>query len=404
MKILAVTQYYWPESFQVTTICEELAARGHEVTVLTGLPNYPSGTIPKEYRRGRNRRQRRNGVDIVRAPLIARGKNPLRLALNYHSFAWAATRASRSLEDDFDVVFVHEISPVTMVEPAAAYKKRCGAPLLVYCCDLWPESLKTILGERGKPIVGLYRKVSKRLYDAADLIAVQSTAFPEYLHEVHGIPYDKMTYLPQFADDEYLDKDFSAPHDGINFMIMGNMGRAQDIPVVLRAVELMEHDEGFKVHFVGDGSCFEETKEHVRKKGLDDRVVLHGRRPYEEMERYYSIADACILTLNGDTWVGTTLPSRLQGYMAAGKPVLAAINGGARAVIEESGCGQCVDAGDSKGLAGLMDGFIQNGKTLKFYETNGRSYFKRHFSQEKHVSQIEDMLMKLHERNRCAQR
>lgn len=402
MKILAVTQYYWPESFQVTTICEELAARGHEVTVLTGLPNYPSGTIPQEYRRGKNRRQRRNGVDIIRAPLIARGKNPLRLALNYHSFAWAATRASRSLEDDFDVVFVHEISPVTMVEPAAAYKKRCGAPLLVYCCDLWPESLKTILGERGKPIVGLYRKVSKRLYDAADLIAVQSTAFPEYLHEVHGIPYDKTTYLPQFADDEYLDKDFSAPHDGINFMIMGNMGRAQDIPVVLRAVELMEHNEGFKVHFVGDGSCFEETKEYVRKKGLDDRVVLHGRRPYEEMERYYSIADACILTLNGDTWVGTTLPARLQGYMAAGKPILACINGGAKNVIEQSGCGRCVNAGDAEGFASILDRFIDNPSDYRGCGESGREYFRNHFTKDKYILTLERLLENLQERNAIA--
>lgn len=123
MKVLVVSQYYWPEHFQVTDECEELVARGHEVTVLTGLPNYPSGRIPKEYRKGQNRRQEKAGVKIIRAGLIERGSNPMQLALNYHSFAFAASRLVSSLESDFDVVYVPEISPVTMIEPAVRYKK-----------------------------------------------------------------------------------------------------------------------------------------------------------------------------------------------------------------------------------------------------------------------------------------
>lgn len=117
MRILVVTQYYWPEYFQVTYECEELVRRGHSVTVLTGLPNYPSGSIQRDYRWGRNRRQRKNGVDIIRVPLIARGKNPLRLALNYHSFAWFSSRIIHKLPRNYDVVYVPEVSPVTMIEP-----------------------------------------------------------------------------------------------------------------------------------------------------------------------------------------------------------------------------------------------------------------------------------------------
>lgn len=399
MKILVVSQYYWPEYFQVTAECEELAARGHAVTVLTGLPNYPSGSIPMEYRYGRNRNQFQHGVKIIRVPLIARGNNPVRLALNYHSFAWFSKRAVVRLPDDFDVIYVPEISPVTMIEAAALYKKKHGTPLLVYCCDLWPESLKNILGNHGKPIVEFYGRLSKRLYLAADLIPVQSPAFSRYLEQVHGISPEKTPFLPQFGDSEYLSMDFNDAHEGINFLVMGNMGRAQDIPVILNAVLRMRHKQGFTLHFVGDGSCFRETEEFVQTNGLSNRVILHGRRPHEDMPQYYSIADACILALNGGTWIGSTVPSRLQGYMAAGKPVIAAINGGAQTIISESKCGTFVNAGDADGLAQLLDDFLVSPEKYKNCGRNARKFFQDNFTRNHHVDTLEKMLLELHKEN-----
>lgn len=400
MRILVVTQYYWPEYFQVTAECEDLVRRGHAVTVLTGLPNYPSGVIPGEYRRGRNRRQSHNGVDIIRVPLVARGKNPARLALNYHSFSWFSKREVSKLSPEYDVVYVPEISPVTMIAAAVQYKKRHNVPLLVYCCDLWPESLKNVLGNRGELIIRLYGQISRRLYSAADLLPVQSPAFSQYLGQVHGISADKTPFLPQFGDSEYLEMDFDVPHEGVNFLVLGNMGRAQDIPVILDAVLRMKHRDGFKIHFVGDGSCFSETEAFVSAHGLSDRVVLHGRKPHEMMPEYYRIADACILALNGDTWIGSTIPSRLQGYMAAGKPVLAAINGGSQTVISESGCGAFVCAGDSRGLANLLDDFIRSPSSYAMCGGKARSYFRSNFSREHHMDVLERMLLRLCEEKR----
>lgn len=395
MRILVVTQYYWPEYFQVTYECEELVRRGHSVTVLTGLPNYPSGTIQKDYRWGRNRRQSKDGVDIIRVPLIARGKSPLRLALNYHSFAWFSSRIVRNLPKDYDVVYVPEVSPVTMIEAAARYKLLNGVPLLVYCCDLWPESLKNVLGERLPWVVRLYSEMSGRLYSSADLVPVQSPAFSAYLHEVHGVPYSRTPFLPQFGDSEYLDMDLLTPHEGVNFLVMGNMGRAQDIPIILGAVDSMKHKDGFAVHFVGDGSCLEDARRFIEERRLGNRVVLHGRRPHEDMPDYYKIADACILALNGDSWIGATVPSRLQGYMAAGKTVLAAVNGGSRDIIVESGCGECVAAGDSIGLAKLLDCFIDDPEAYSVCGERGRMYFREHFTKRIHMDVLEQMLLRL---------
>lgn len=396
MKVLVVCQHYWPEDFQVTAVCEELVRRGHEVTALVGLPNYPSGNVPEEYRKGRNRKQEKDGVSIVRSFEFGRRPGFIGLALNYYSYARSATRKATWLSGDFDVVFAYQLSPVMMAEPAVAYKERTGAPLLLYCCDLWPESMKVMLGERLPFLLRHYRKVSGRIYGRADLIAVQSSAFADYFGQEHGIPGERIRYVPQFAPSKFLDQDFSCDdHPGVNFVLMGNIGRAQSIPCILEAVGRMRHDHGFTVHFVGDGACLEEARGLARRNALDDRVAFHGRRPFSEMPDYYRMADACLLALDGSTWVGSTLPSRLQGYMAAGKPIIAAIDGGARDVIEESGCGKAVDAGDAEGLAALMDGFIDDPGAFSGCGEAGRRYFEGHFMREQHVDTIERLLKEI---------
>ncbi|MBX9034611.1 glycosyltransferase family 4 protein [Gordonibacter massiliensis (ex Traore et al. 2017)] len=396
MRVLTVCQHYWPEDFQITAVCEELVRRGHEVTVLAGLPNYPSGVVPEEYHRGCNRRQEKDGVSIVRSFEIGRKPGPLRLALNYYSYARSATRIAKSMPGDFDAVFAYQLSPVMMAEPAVAYKERTGAPLLLYCCDLWPESMKVMLGDRFPFLLKHYEKVSGEIYGQADLLAVQSSAFSDYFAQVHGIPAKRVRYVPQFAPSKFLDEDFSCnEHSGVNFALMGNIGRAQSIPCILEAVAKMRHDNGFAVHFVGDGACLQEARDLVRRYSLEDRVVFHGRRPFSEMPSYYQMADACLLALDGSTWVGATLPSRLQGYMAAGKPIIAAINGGARHVIEESGCGRAVDAGDSDGLAALMDGFVDDPEAYSACGGAGRRYFREHFMKEQHMDAIEGLLRQI---------
>lgn len=387
MRILVTTQHYWPETFQVIDFAEALVAAGHEVTVLTGLPNYPAGVVPEQYRHGRNRRQERNGVSIERAWLVPRGSDALRLAVNYYSFAMSASRLARKLEGRFDVVIAYQTSPVMMVEPGVAYSRKHRVPLIIYCCDLWPESMKVMLGNRFKGLLSHYSKVSKRLYGAADAIAVQSPAFIDYLSSVHSIPRERIRYVPQFStgSSDYVDP---VPHSGVNFVISGNVGRAQDMPVVLRAVSKMGVEKGFAVHVVGTGPCLDESIALAGELGISDRVVFHGRRPVEEMPSFYATADAFILALDGSSWVGTTVPSRLQGYMAAGRPVLAAINGGARSVIEESGCGFCVAAGDEDGLAKLLERFVRDPSICSGFGERAHAYFEGHFGKERYVESM----------------
>ena len=389
MKILVVCQHYWPETFQITDICEGLARRGHQVTALVGLPNYPVGTVRPDYRFGKNRNQERNGVRIIRSFEIGRGHNPFTLALNYYSFAISATRIAERLDESFDLVFVYQLSPVLMSLPGIRYAEKHKVPLVLYCCDFWPESMKVILGDRFKIVFNYYKRLSQRIYSKADKLIVQSPAFLEYFETIHGIRSSKMAYVPHFATAAASATLEKLPHEGVNFFVMGNIGRAQDVLVILNAVRSMTVTKRFTVHFVGEGACLPQAKDFVTRFHLQDCVVFHGKRPVEEMNAFYAVADAFILTLNGDTWVGTTIPSRLQGYMSAGRPIFAAINGGARYVIEDAQCGAVVPAGDFKALATLLDGFIDKPQTYAQCGQNGKTYFNEHFSKESILNSLE---------------
>lgn len=397
MKILVVCQYYYPEQFRINDICEQLVKDGNSVTVLTGLPNYPKGEIPKEYRWGRKRKEVINGVKVFRSFEIGRKSGVIGMALNYGSYMLSASLKVLFMKKDFDLIFVYQLSPVTMALPGIIMKKRSHNPLYLYCCDIWPESMKNIVSDEKSFIYKLVKRFSKYLYSQCNAITVTSKPFVKYFNEEHLIPIENISYIPQHAEEIYLQMDFSTIGDITNFVFMGNIGIAQDIDCILDAAETIKHIPKFKIHFVGDGSYLQKSKELVEKKGLNNIVVFHGRHPLEKMPDFYKMADACLLTLKAENLVGLTMPSKLQGYMAAGKAVIGAINGAAQDVIEESQCGLCVNASDSKALAEVMLDFIENPNKYKDCGSNGREYFKKHFTKNIFMEKFESELYKLSE-------
>lgn len=396
MRILTVCQHYWPERFQVTEVCEELARRGHKVTALVGIPNYPTGVVPEEYRDGGNRDQRVNGVRVVRCEEVPRSPGILGLARNYLSYMRGASHRLDGLSGPFDVVFAYQLSPVLMAAPAAKAKRRFGVPELLYCADIWPDAAMAMLPRGLGFVLPIIRRASTSIYASADAIATNSRAYIDCFESVHRLDRKRCSYLPQYADDACLDMDLSAaPAGKTRFAVMGNIGRLQDMPGMLRAVERLKDRDDFELHVVGTGSVIGQCEEYVRRNGLEGHVVFHGRRPYEEMPDFYRMADCCLLTLNvpGAPWISSTLPSRLQGYMAAGKPILAAISGSAAEVIGESGCGRAVAAGDDEGLASLMEDFIDHPGRYAGCGEAGRSYFRSHFTKERYMDGIEELLI-----------
>lgn len=396
MKILMISQHYWPEHFQITAICEELVKRGHEVTALVGIPNYPTGIVPDEYFGGANRVQEHNGVNVVRVEEIPRKKGVVGLARNYFSYMFAAKKKVRELQGDFDIVFAYQLSPVLMSAPMKDAKRHFHAPALLYCADIWPDAVMAMLPSKLAFTMPLIRRVSTNIYRQADFAAVNASSYVDCFEQVHGFDRSRVKYVPQFAEDSYLSMDLvpeASPK--ARFMVMGNIGKLQDMPCVLKAVNLLKQRDDFELHIVGTGSVIDDCEKYVSDNDLTGKVVFHGRRPFEEMPNFYRMADACVLTLNvpGAPWISSTLPSRLQGYMAAGKPILASISGSAAEVIAESGCGKSVAAGDTEGLAGLMEDFIDNRTAYAGCGESGRAYFRQYFMKDRFMNEIESLLI-----------
>ena len=383
MKILVVDQYYYPEEFQINDICEQMVKDGHDVTVLTGLPNYPTGIIPNEYKHGKKRDETINGVHVIRSFEIARKKGVWGMIKNYMSFVLSASFKQYKLPGDFDIVFIYETSPVTLAIPGEKYARRKKKPLFFYCCDIWPECAKVMVKNEKSLMYRMIKKWSTKIYRKADIIALQSEGFFDYFKNVHGIEEKQLRYLPQFANSEYLEMDLTPEDNGIiDFVFTGNVGIAQDIGGLIRAVEIIKDLGGFKVHVVGSGSFLEKAQELVKEKHLEDIILFYGRRPYEEMPRFYKLADVCVATLQADSLLNLTMPSKVQGYMAAGKPILAAVSGKSREIIEENKCGLCITPGNSDELSDAMKDFIENYEKYRDYGLNGRNYFKQNFTKE----------------------
>lgn len=395
MNILVVCQYFYPENFQINPICEQLVKDGHCVTVLTGLPNYPTGIVPEDYKHGQKRDEILNGVHVIRCNEIGRKHGPVFLALNYLSFIISANQKIKTLKEKFDVVFVYQLSPVFMGIPAVKYSKKNNVPLFLYCCDLWPESLKMYVKNETNPIFKYVKEISNKIYNACDLISVQSTSFKEYFNEVHGIEEKKLLYIPAFADEAYLSQDFATTDDCVDFVFLGNLGKAQNLISILQAIKLIKDTPNFKVHFVGDGSCLEEMKSFVKENQLDNCVEFYGRRPVSEMPDFYKLADVCLVSLKADNKTGLTLPSKVQGYMAAGKTILGMIKGSAKNVIEEANCGICVEPDDIVGFANTMKDFIENKEKYSDFGKNGREYFIKNFKKDIFMPKLENALTSL---------
>ena len=397
MKILVVSQSFYPDTFAINDIVRILVERGHEVTVLTGLPDYTTSTIPEEYKHGKNRVQEYCGAKIIRVPTIARRHGPIWRSFNYLSFVFSGDRAAkRNKWGDFDIIYVWEVSPVTMAIPAIKLKKRYNKPLFLYCMDIWPECVKAMGFKEDTLPYNIIKSISRKVYQQCDWIAVSSEPFFDYLESVDGCNRKNMSYLPQFASSELLEMDYSKKHDGhFDFLYIGNIGKAQNMPCLIKAIAPLQDRDDVTFHFIGGGSEFEHTQKLAEETGANKIIKFYGPKPFDEAVQYYKIADVCILSLDGSNHIGDTLPGKLQTYMAAGKPIIGAMNGAGKKVIEESGAGICVEAGDYEGLSKCFLNYIDHPTEFDNCGNNAREYFKRYFTESKHFEELEKRLQEL---------
>jgi len=405
LRILVVSQYFWPEAFRINDLVQGLLDRGHEITVLTGKPNYPGGSLFAGYGFLRPMRERyAGGAEVVRVPLVPRGSGSgRRLALNYLSFVlFAGFLGPLLCRGRFDVIFVYEPSPITVGLPALVMKRAKKAPIMFWVQDLWPESLSAAGAVRSKRVLRSVERLVRFIYRGCDRILVTSRGFVPRV-EAMSTREKKVHYWPQWAEALYepVEVEDDAPErsempDGFRVVFAGNVGAAQSFETILAAAERLKSYPGIRWVIIGDGRRRRWVEDRVRELRLEDRVHLLGKRPMEKMPRYFALADALLVTLKRDFIFSLTVPGKVQSYLACGRPVVAALDGEGARVIKESGTGLVAPAEDANALAGAV---------LRLYEMlpkereemgrRGRAYFEEHFEREKLLDRLEGWMEEL---------
>jgi len=395
MRLIIVSQHFYPDSFRVNDIALALHERGHQVRVITGLPDYDAGRVPLAYRRFRKRRETVGGVEVIRLPTTRRRTGAFWRLINYASFAvegWLYACFMRR-GAPVDAVLTYQTSPVSQALPAISLAQRYGCPHLLYCLDLWPESMKVWGLDERSPVYRAVSWVSGRIYRGADVLAVCSRPFEPYFTDTHGVDPLRMRYLPQHCEALFDEIAGQYQENGVtDFLFAGNVGIAQDVPCILRAVAILRDITGFHVHVVGAGSELDAMRALVAEMGLEALVTFYGRKPLEQMPAFYRLADAFVLTLSGDSLVGQTLPGKLQSYMSAGKPVVAAVDGAAAELLAEAGCGFCAPASDAEGLARCMAQVMADVSRARAMGEKGRTYYMKHFHREVFMDRLMEMM------------
>jgi glycosyltransferase involved in cell wall biosynthesis len=391
MKILVICQYYFPEPFRVNDICEELVRRGHEVTVITGEPNYPEGRIYSGYENHAHADEVINGVTVHRCPIIPRKTGSIYRLLNYFSYPRKAKKYVNNLMASngkpFDVVFVNQLSPVMMGEPGLLYKKRFGVPVILYCLDLWPESLVAGGIKRDSIIYKMFHRLSKRIYKNVDRILITSRMFRDYLKDHFNIENERIEYLPQYAEGIFEQLPFKKTGQTIDFVFAGNLGKIQSVETVIRAAEKLQN-EPVHFHIVGGGTDLDRLQDMANNL---ENVTFYDRRPLEEMPEFYAKADAMLVTLKSDPVLSMTLPGKVQSYMAVGKPIIGAIDGETSEVINAAECGYC---GPAEDVDELVKNVLQFSKAINKERMghNARAYYELHFDRKKFMDKLEKEL------------
>lgn len=398
MNILIVTQYFWPESFRINDLAAGLVERGHSVTVLTGIPNYPQGTFYDGYSFLKNVSETYNGVKIIRVPLVPRGNaTGVKLAVNYLSFlVFASLFAPFICSEKYELIFVFQISPVTVGIPAVFLKKIKKIPILFWVQDLWPETLSAVGAVTSQRLLNGIDKLVRYIYRNSDRILVQSQAFITSVESKRVSP-EKILYFPNSVEKYFQPVDHLSDFEGrallpsgFRLMFAGNIGSAQDFNTILKAAEILR--DWKNIHFVilGDGSMFNWVEEKVQQLGIFDNFHLLGRRPAEIMPSYFAEADAMLVTLKREPIFALTIPSKIQSYMACGRPIIAALDGEGGRIIEESGAGLACSAEDPQGLAEtILLMYNKSNNERKAMGNRGRIYYQANFEREMLIEKLE---------------
>lgn len=404
MRILVVSQYFWPENFRINDLVAGLTDRGHQVTVLTGQPNYPKGRFFDGYGWLKRTREAFHGAEVIRIPLLPRGSGSgTRLALNYLSFAvFGSLLGPFRVRGPHDAIFVFAPSPITSCLPAIVIKACKRIPLILWVQDLWPESLSATGSVTSRHVLGAVKWLVAFIYRRCDLILAQSRAFLPAIAEIDA-GRRRGRYFPNSAESLYrpVVVESDAPErvglpSGFRIVFAGNIGAAQDFPTILAAAEILKDRNDISWVILGEGRLAEWVKDEIARRCLQKHVHLLGQHPVESMPRYFQLADVLLVTLKRDPIFSLTIPSKIQSYLACQKPIVAGLDGEGARIVQESGGGLAVPAESPDALAqAVLKIYALTDSERAEMGRRARSYFDLHFERSMLTDKLESWMRAL---------
>jgi colanic acid biosynthesis glycosyl transferase WcaI len=390
VNLLVVSQYFWPEDFRINELVVQLMSRGHQVTVLTGQPNYPDGAVFPEYTANPERYANYRGARVLRVPMLPRKRGAALLLLNYLSFAISATvygvLALRN--EKFDAIFVFEPSPVTVGIPAIALRALHGWPVAFWVLDQWPETLAAVGAVRSRRALALLGRLTSFIYSRCDIVLTQSRGLVDVAARYAG-PRTRLMYFPNWSESDYVRADRSpapeVPPTNHEFSVMfaGNIGESQDFGAVLDAAESLKGDSRIRWLIIGDGRAAPWVREEVVRRGLSDRFLLLGRYPQDRMPSFFQHADCLLVSLKSDPVFSMTIPGKIQSYLAFGLPLVGMLDGEGSRVVVDAEAGLTGAAGDSEVLAANIARLASTApEDRRAMGARGSAYARREFDRD----------------------
>lgn len=400
-KILVVTQHFWPENFRINDIVEGFLQDGIAVDVLCGLPNYPKGEWFPGYSAAGPFEEEWHGARLYRCKEVPRrGNTSVNIFLNYVSWPWYAAHALHRLPGGYDAVFCFNTSPVLMCWPAIRYAKKHHIPFTNYVLDIWPENLYSVLNVKNKALRAIAQGVSDALYKKADRLIAMSEPLQQRLCQRTGMPPQKIAVIPQYCEDFYAvpqpDAALQAQFGGrFNLVFTGTFTPAQSLETVITAVQDARSRGADMLHLllVGDGMSRAALEAKVKELHAEDAVTFYGSVPATDIPKFTALADALIVCLSDSPDLGLTVPAKVASYMAAGKPVLASMDGAGNAAVAAAG-GLSSPACDAAALAdNLLTLTRMDAAQRAAMGQSAKEYYLAHYRRSELLRKLEHFIL-----------
>lgn len=401
MKILIITQCYWPEQFKINDLAVGLKDLGHEITVFTGIPNYPKGSFYENYSLSGPYSETIDGIRIKRSPLIPRGKKKgIQLVLNYLSFfIFGSLIIPFRCQEQYDHIFIYGLSPVTSAIPGVVLRFFKNIPTTFWITDLWPDSLKATGVVKNKYILWCVEQLVKWIYRNTDQLLVSSKSFIPKIHEIYK-PKLPIVFWPQWAEDFYFTENFINEEmvkkeipNGFIVMFAGNIGTSQGFETIIQAAQNLKEYKEIKWVIIGDGLFREKAQKMIEEIGLNNIFFFLGSKPAKMMPTYYLMGDALLVSLKKTELFSMTIPGKLQTCLASGKPVVGSIDGEAAEIIRDSKAGLTGPAGDATALANnVLSLYKMSPEKRNEMGQKGKDYCLNYFLRSKQLSRLEKMM------------